>query len=880
MAWLEEHRAAWRLGPLWLALFGLLLVGRETSAAVDYNQAVELFQTGEYRRCAELAVEAITAGEYSENWRILKIEAEWMQGDYLAALETLDVAQRRYFSSVRLRWLGSRVCRDAGLIQRADQLQAEIAEFVQRSPYSYSDPASRIAVGQYLLADGADARRVLELFFDRVKQRQPDYVDAYLAAGQLALDKHDYQVAAKEFTKALDFAPDHPDALFGLAQAYAESDREKADEFLQRTLLRNPAHLPAQLFVAERHIDAERYREAEAVLDEVEAVNPELPAAWAYRAVIAHLESRHEDEGLYRRIALGWWPLNPAVDSLIGRKLSQHYRFAEGAKYQRRALAMDEQYFPAKFLLAQDLMRQGDDEGWRLNAQVFEHDGYNVVAHNLLKLEERLAKFRTLTSHNLIIRMDGQEADVYGPQVLQLLERARDTLCAKYQFELTEPVIVEIFPEQPDFAIRTFGLPGGEGFLGVCFGRVITANSPAAQGANPSNWQAVLWHEFCHVVTLRKTDNKMPRWLSEGISVYEELQENSTWGQRMTPQYREWIVTDQMPPVSEMSSAFLRPRSAAHLQFAYYQAALVVEFIVDRFGFEALVRILNDLQGGILLEDALPRHTVPLPQLDAAFSEHARQRAAAYGSELNWEQPDEATRQDPAALEAWKAQHPDSYLAQYDRAQSLIRGGQWAEARDLLQVLVAKCPEHVGSDSPYLLLAAAYRGLNETPAERAVLEELARRSDAALSIYERLIELAEQAEDWPAMLTNCERALAVQPLRPAAQRSYATAARRLGRQGAAIAAYQALLALDPGDPADLHYQLARLHRERFEYEPARYHVIRALEEAPRFRAAQALLLEVIPGERPPAPPEPPLPGSSSGSQPARPADAPLREVGR
>ena len=37
---------------------------------------------------------------------------------------------------------------------------------------------------------------------------------------------------------------------------------------------------------------------------------------------------------------------------------------------------------------------------------------------------------------------------------------------------LDGPVTVEIFPRQKDFAIRTFGLPGGAGFLGVCFGHI------------------------------------------------------------------------------------------------------------------------------------------------------------------------------------------------------------------------------------------------------------------------------------------------------------------------------------------------------------------------------------------------------------------------
>ena len=110
-------------------------------------------------------------------------------------------------------------------------------------------------------------------------------------------------------------------------------------------------------------------------------------------------------------------------------------------------------------------------------------------------------------------------------------------------------MIVEIFPQKKEFAVRTFGLPGADGLLGVCFGRVITANSPASQGEHPSNWEAVLWHEFCHVVTLTKTRNKMPRWLSEGISVYEEGREDPAWGESLNPRFRAMILGDALTPL-------------------------------------------------------------------------------------------------------------------------------------------------------------------------------------------------------------------------------------------------------------------------------------------------------------------------------------------
>jgi len=45
--------------------------------------------------------------------------------------------------------------------------------------------------------------------------------------------------------------------------------------------------------------------------------------------------------------------------------------------------------------------------------------------------------------------------------------------------------------------------------------------------------ESTLWHELAHVVTLSATHNRMPRWLSEGISVYEERQRDPAWGMKM-----------------------------------------------------------------------------------------------------------------------------------------------------------------------------------------------------------------------------------------------------------------------------------------------------------------------------------------------------------
>jgi len=67
----------------------------------------------------------------------------------------------------------------------------------------------------------------------------------------------------------------------------------------------------------------------------------------------------------------------------------------------------------------------------------------------------------------------------------------------------------------------------------------------------------------------------------------------------------------------------------------------------------------------------------------------------------------------------------------------------------------------------------------------------------------------------------------------------------LGNYEMAIAAYRKLLALDPPDPSEAHFQLAKLLHERGKgAAEAKRNVLQALEEAPRFRDAQRLLLDM------------------------------------
>ncbi|MDB6067510.1 MAG: hypothetical protein JWR26_3718 [Pedosphaera sp.] len=814
-----------------------LLLSVSSGTAADLGACRKLLLKGNYPECIHTARQAIADSSWDDEWPLLLAKAQIAVGKYPEAEQTITNALERYRSSIPLRLLAYDIFKANAQPERANQVLDGLKLIVVSRSRNYREVPNLVALGKAWLLLKAEPKLVLENFFDEAKRLDPNNREASLAAGELALNKHDYEMAAKVFNDALKKFPDDPDAGFGLACAYAPSDPAKMGESLSTVLDYNTNHVPSMLLLADHLVDAEEYAEAEKLLARALTVNPWEPEAWAYRAVLAHLRNDAGAEASARQNALKYWRANPLVDYLIGKKLSQNYRFLEGSEYQRRALKFDADFLPARIQLSQDLLRLGNEsEGWRLADEVHEADGYDVTAYNLTGLRATLSKFQTITNQDFILRMSAKEAAIYGDRALALLEDAKDRLGKKYGLQLDHPTVVEIFAEQKDFGVRTFGMPHNPGFLGVCFGRVVTANGPAAQADHPQNWEAVLWHEFCHVITLGLTHNKMPRWLSEGISVYEERQQNPSWGQSMNPRYREMILGEDLTPVGELSSAFLSPKSALHVQFAYFESSLVVEYLVQTFGLESLKQILADLGNGVAINDAIAKHTAPMDKIEKDFTAFARQRADELAPALDWTKPSQSVRgPTPATTNYWELML---------QAKTALAAKNWAEAKPPLKKLLDAYPTQTGPDSAYIMLASVHRELKEADSERAVLTKFTALDDDATDADLRLMELDEAANNWEGVADNAERFLAVNPLVPQPWRYLARASEQLHRNEPAVEAYRRLLLLDPPDPAEVHFHLARLLHQKGDESAAKRHVLQALEEAPRFRDAQRLLLEI------------------------------------
>jgi tetratricopeptide (TPR) repeat protein len=336
-----------------------------------------------------------------------------------------------------------------------------------------------------------------------------------------------------------------------------------------------------------------------------------------------------------------------------------------------------------------------------------------------------------------------------------------------------------------------------------------------------------------------------------------------------------------------------------HLQFAYYESSLVVEFLVQQFGIEKLRAVLRDLGQGTEINAAIAKNTEAMEKLEEGFAAFAKERAMNLAPGLDFEKPEfqkkqvasrsmraprkrrsenrilgldptnevvsaEATNRIsptksetnsparpevavphpvPETFEEWVKSNPTNFWAMSAQAGTLTEAKKWTEAKPLLERLIELFPNSIGPDSAYPLLATTYRALGDTNSERKVLAQFAAKDDEAPEAYLRLMEIASVAGNWEEVRENAQRFLAVNPLIATPHRYLLEASEHSRDDRGAIKACKALLELDPPDPAGTHFQMAKL-LHRVGDPAARRHVLQALEEAPRYRDALDLLVQI------------------------------------
>jgi len=681
------------------------------------------------------------------------------------------------------------------------------------------------------------------------------------AWGLLFLEKWNRAEAVKSFQQALAADPEWAPAHAGLARALSEDDPPAAAASATRALEIDPHLADAELLLAELDLDNTQWDAARERIARVLADNPEHLDALALNAAIAYVRGGRDAFDTEAKKSLAVNPAFGEVYRAAASLAAQNYRFEEAVGLAREAVKLDPTHARAHAELGMHLMRTGEEAEARQSLErAFKIDPYDVVTYNLLALIDSLDKFVEIKEGDIILKLDPDEAPVMREYAMPLAQEALKTLSAKYNFTPKGPVLVEIFPKHDDFAVRTLGLPGMIGALGVCFGRVVSLDSPHARPPGSFSWQATLWHELTHVITLQMSNQRIPRWLTEGISEYEETQAGRGWGREMEIPFAIALERGKTLKLADLNSGFTRPDTIA---LAYYEASLLVDHIVKTYGNEKLQALVRSYAQGMEGDVAVERNVgVTVPQLQASFDKaldaHFGTIRAALRDIPGVTAPAAGRGQQPAgrpqaldlaALRAAAAAHPGSYAAQLEYGQALAAAGDRA-AFEPLEKAATLVPGATGEDSPHALMAELAEKFGDPVRAIAEYQALLAQDHAAVEPARKLAALLSKSPNAqaPRVLASAyDRVVAIDPFDPAAHAGLGRLALDNNQVDTALREFKAALAIGPADKASAHCDLGEAYLRANKPAEAKAEALAALEIAPSFDRAQELLLRAIKG---------------------------------
>jgi tetratricopeptide (TPR) repeat protein len=179
------------------------------------------------------------------------------------------------------------------------------------------------------------------------------------------------------------------------------------------------------------------------------------------------------------------------------------------------------------------------------------------------------------------------------------------------------------------------------------------------------------------------------------------------------------------------------------------------------------------------------------------------------------------------------------------QAETLFKAKKWSEAAGIVETLVEWLPHEAG---PRETLAAIRQQSGDLQAEKKAWRDLMDVDSDHQGACRRLMDLAMDAQDWESAVWAGERLCEINPLRTSLQRDLGRASSQCDDHQAAVRAYRALIALGAVDPAGTHFALATALNFSGDSVDAKRQVLMALEEAPRYREAQQLLLRLVSDE--------------------------------
>ncbi|MBI3836811.1 MAG: tetratricopeptide repeat protein [Planctomycetia bacterium] len=683
-------------------------VGEREKAAQTLTSAAKS-HANESALPAELARLALVRGDYesaeASAAAALRLDpdqllARWVQAELLAASGKLTEANAAYQQLVntfnehevkdveKLEWIGLAAAQYARWNRLSDQFSFLVNEF-------YPD----------LLAV------------------DPSFWRAHYEAGRLFAEKYNDADASKELNAALALNPNAAEVHAALGElALSGFEIAAAQAACERALEINPQLLSALHLKADIHLANFEPRQSIGVLNDALKLQPNSEEtlgrlAAAYAAVDGL--TRTTAETRFGKVVVGVTTRNPHAGiffASVADALDRLRRWPTAARYYQEAMTRMPQLVAPAGQLGMMLMRLGDEERARqVLDDAFKADPFNVRVINTLKVLEVLDTYETLETEHFRIKFDPAKDKILARYMGQWLEEVYPQLCKQMGFSPPEKSLFEVFGRARNtdghgwFSARMVGLPHIHP-IGACAGKIVALQSPS-EGQQRFNWARVLKHEFIHVINLQQTNFNIPHWFTEAVAVLNEgYPRPQSWNELLSDRAGRGKLLD----LDNINLGFIRPHSSDDWNLAYCQAELYVEYMLEKYGDDAIAKMLAAYADNLTTPEALHRSfAVGQADFEQGYREYVKKivgelPAAVKESELDLAQVQKGLVKNPKdanllarlaqaqlgrksyadarrSADAAVAVEPRNGLANYVRARLHLLVGENKEAIDRLE---------------------------------------------------------------------------------------------------------------------------------------------------------------------------------------------------
>lgn len=656
--------------------------------------------------------------------------------------------------------------------------------------------------------------------FRAALKEQPKSAAVRVEWGRMYLEHYQPGDAAKLFEEALESDPKNAAAYLGLARVMAQGYDKRAVEFANKAIQSDPKNAEAHEFLAYLALEDGKPDAAAAEAQRALALSNEALDGMAVLASIDWLNGKQQSEWMDRVLKI-----NPAYGEAYatgGHFLVINRRYEEAIALYRKALGLNGALWPARSQLGVNLMRLGiESEAKQQLERCYEAHFRDAETVNSLRLLDTLKDYQTFKTAHTELMLNKKEAALLRLYIEPELQRAIATYQRKYKMILPGPVRLEVYPNHEDFVVRTLGLPGQGGLLGVTFGLVVTMDSPSARPPGEFNWASTMWHELSHVYVLTATHHLVPRWFTEGLSVHEEGAASPDWGDRMTPEILAALRDKKLLPVLDLDRGFVRPDFPDQVIVSYFEAGKICDYISQRWGDDALLGMIHSYAARKATADAIQEN---LHESPAAFDKDF----------LAW--LDQKTGNAVRHFDDWKRGVKLAY-------EDFEHGKKDDGMREAIAVR-DYYPDYVGGHNLYELTAEYYLTKNDKTAAIAELEKYRDTSGTDVAMLKKLARLEQEAGRSKQAESTLRKLIYVYPEDEEIHRIFGSLLLQSGDAAGAVREYAAVVALKPADVAESHYDLARALNAAHRSNDAKDEVVLALEAAPGFKPAQQLLLQL------------------------------------